>query len=45
LHEGELAVIVRGETPPAAARGRKADVARDAFDFGPLFSDPAEEEE
>jgi exonuclease VII large subunit len=44
LHEGELAVIVRGETPPAAARGRKADVARDAFDFGPLFSDPAEEE-
>jgi exodeoxyribonuclease VII large subunit len=45
LHEGELQAIVRGETPPAAAaRGRKADVVRDAFDFGPLFSDPAEEE-
>jgi exodeoxyribonuclease VII large subunit len=45
LHEGELQAIVRGQTPPGtAARGRKADVARDAFDFGPLFSDPAEEE-
>ena len=35
----------RGQTPPArAARGRKGEAVPDPFDFGPLFSDPAEED-
>lgn len=43
LHEGELQAVVRGETRPPAKAGRKG-AAGDAFDFGPLFSDVAEEE-
>lgn len=43
LHEGELQAVVRGETRPAAKRERRPKTSADAFDFGPLFSDPAEE--
>jgi exodeoxyribonuclease VII large subunit len=44
LHEGELQAIVRGETRPTAKAGRPAAGPADSFDFGPLFSDAAEEE-
>jgi exodeoxyribonuclease VII large subunit len=43
LHEGELQAVVRGEVRAPAKAGRQ-DAATDAFGFGPLFSDPGEEE-
>jgi exodeoxyribonuclease VII large subunit len=42
LHEGELQVVVRGETRPPVKRERKAPASGDLFDFGPLFSEPEE---
>ena len=44
LHEGELQAVVRGETRPAAKSVKGTGPAAEAFDFGPLFSEPAEEE-
>jgi exodeoxyribonuclease VII large subunit len=40
LHEGELQVVVRGETRPPVKREQKAPATGDLF--GPLFSEPEE---
>ncbi|HEV8231243.1 MAG TPA: exodeoxyribonuclease VII large subunit [Thermoanaerobaculia bacterium] len=44
LHEGELQAVVRGEVRPSAAARKNPSNGADTFDFGPLFSEAAEDE-